>query len=379
MNNYHTPPGAGGAPQGPNAYKKGLGFIRNSMRRAFHDPIIEMVKITPKFSRIVAPQTRKTYTDATIPLINLDHLSELKGDARKQLVKQYGDGLRQEGFIAVHAQQLTQLIDQVYQEMKRYYRQTFDQKILDWQGYLGMQGYLHQGMEFAPNAKQADIKESYYIPLGYNKWPTKASPSFARTMSDYQSYMFEYTKSLMKVLYEYLGRAHAEVDQSLSPRDSLLRLTHYPTLKPTDHAEALWAAPHKDNNALTIMPPGSIPGLEVLTAIGDWKPIIVPAGYIIVSIGSQIEHKTAGLIKARAHRVINPGGRLTLANRYSTAFYGSYFPEHSLKPFDQCLEIVTHGMSPKRKASFTKQFPDIPAKEIHSALSQSLTEGVYQA
>lgn len=366
MNNYHTP--GGGPPPGPNSYKKGLGFIRNSIQRAIHDPIFEMVKIMPKFSRIVAPQTRKIPENATIPLINLDHLSELKGEARKQLVKQYGDGLRQEGFVGIHAQQLNHLIEQVYREMKEYYHQTFDQKILDWQGYLGMQGYFHQGLEFAPNAKQADIKESYYVPLGHDRWPARTSPSFARTISDYQSYMFEYTKSLMKVLYEYLGRSHAEVDQSLSPRDSLLRLTHYPTLKPTDHAEALWAAPHKDSNALTIMPPGSIPGLEVLTPQGNWKPIIVPHGYIIVSIGMQIEHKTAGLIKARAHRVINPGGRLTLAERYSTSFYGHYFPDHSLKPFDQCLEVVTHEMPPNRKASFLKQYPDIPAKEINKEL-----------
>jgi len=366
MNNYHTPPGNAPAQAGPNSFKKGLGFIRNSMRRSFHDPIIEMVKITPKFSRIVAPQSRPLNSDATIPLINLDQLSELKGEARKQLVKQYGDALRQEGFAAIHAQPLTHLIDKVYQEMKGYYRQTFDQKILDWQGYLGTQGYLHQGMEFAPNAKQADIKESYYVPIGFDRWPVKASPTFAKTISDYQSYMFEYTKSLLKVLYEYLGRAHAEVDQSLSARDSLLRLTHYPTLKPTDHAEALWAAPHKDSNALSLMPPGSIPGLEVLTSQGNWKPIIVPHGYIIVAVGTQVEHKTAGLIKARTHRVINPGGRLTLAERYSTAFFGHYFPDFSLKPFEQCLQVVTHGMTPKRKESFLKQYPDITVREMMS-------------
>jgi isopenicillin N synthase-like dioxygenase len=357
MNNFHSP-GGNQPPAGPNAYKKGFGFIRSSIRPSFQDPIIELVKILPKFSRIVAPQSRKISHDATIPLINLDQLSETKGDARKTLIKGYGDALRQEGFVAVHAKSLNQLIDQVYAEMKRYYSQSFDQKILDWQGYLGLQGYLHQGMEIAPNAKQADIKESYYVPIGHNKWP-KYSPSFARTVSDYQSYMFEYSKSLLKVLYEYLGRAHAEVDQSLSPRDSILRLTHYPTLKPTDHAEALWAAPHKDTNVITIMPPGSIPGLEVLTPQGNWKPIIVPNGYIIVGVGLQLEHKTAGLIKARTHRVINPGGRLTLAERYSTAFFGSYFSDFSLKPFEQCVQVVTHGMTPKRKASFMKQYPSI--------------------
>lgn len=361
MNNYHTPPGSQ-TPSGPNAYKKGLGFTRNSMRRSFQDPIIEMVKILPKFSRIVAPQSRPSSADATIPLINLDQLSETKGDARRQLIKGYGDALRQEGFVAVHAKSLNHLIDQVYQEMKGYYRQTFDQKILDWQGYLGLQGYLHQGLEIAPNATQADIKESYYVPIGHNKWP-KGTPSFARTVSDYQSYMFEYTKSLLKVIYEYLGRTHAEVDQSLSPRDSILRLTHYPTLKPTDHAEALWAAPHKDSNVITIMPPGSIPGLEALTPQGNWKPIIVPNGYIIVAVGQQLEHKTAGLMKARVHRVINPGGRLTLADRYSTAFFGTYFPDFSLKPFDQCVQVVTHGMSPERKESFLKQYPAINAAE----------------
>ncbi len=362
MANFHSPPGMGQASARPNSYKKGLGFIPTSIFPSNRDPIIDLVKVLPKFSRICSPQSNKNPKTPSISLVNLDQLSELKGNARKSLVKSYGDALRKDGFVAIHASSLTSLIEQVYREMKNYYRQTFDKKILDWQGYLGLQGYLHQGMEFAPHAKQADIKESYYVPLGHDKWP-KFPSSFARTIRDYQMYMFEYAKSLLKVLYEYLGRAHAEVDQSLSPRDSILRLTHYPTLKPTDHAEALWAAPHKDLNAITIMPPGSIPGLEILTFEGLWKPVHIPKGYIVAAAGLQIEHKTAGLIKARLHRVINPGGRLTLADRYSTAFFGSFFPELSLLPFDQCIEIMTNGMTNKQRASFLRQYPSIMAKE----------------
>jgi isopenicillin N synthase-like dioxygenase len=361
MSNFHTPQATPSA----NSFKKGLGFIPNSIRRSYHDPIIELVKVLPKFSRICASQNRSFPRDATIPLVNLDHLSETKGDVRKALVKSYGDALRQEGFVAIHAGSLTSLIDQVYLETKGYFHQSFNKKILDWQGYLGLQGYLHQGLEFATGAKQADIKESYYVPVGYNRWP-KTRPSFARTITDYQSYMYEYSKSLLKILFEYLGRAHAEVDQALSPRDSILRLSHYPTLKPTDHAEALWAASHKDNNALTVMAPGSIPGLEVLTPQGFWKPVIVPHGYLIVATGEMIEHKTAGLIKARSHRVINPGGRMTLSERYSTQFYGSFHADFSLQPFKECVELVTQGMTPQRKASFLKQYPAIRAKDKSS-------------
>lgn len=365
MANFHTPPGPGGGggpAQGPHAYKKGLGFIPNSIGHTFRDPIIELVKILPKFSRICSPIQLNPLPQSTIPLINLDKLSEMRGDPRKQLIKQLGDGLRQHGFVGIHATSLTPMIDRTYDEMKHYFHQSFDQKVLDWQGNYGLQGFYHQGLELALDAKYADIKESYYIPQGFNRWP-KNLPSFSKAVGEYRSYMHEYAKSLLKVVFEYLGREHAEAENAFSQRNSVLRLSHYPTLKPTDHAEALWGAPHKDPNALTMMPPGSIPGLEVLNGEGHWRPVLVPRGYLIISAGLQIEHKTAGLIKARVHRVINPGGKLTLSERYSTAYFGSFVDDYSLEPFRDCIKLVTHKMSPKRKRSFMKQYPTITVRE----------------
>ena len=366
MANFHTPPGAGGGPgapvKNPHAYRKGLGFIQNSIGRSPQDPIIELVKTLPKFSRICSPIKLNPIPQSTIPLVNLDQLSETRGEARKQLIKQLGDGLRQHGFVGIHASTLNSMIDRTYDEMKHYFHQSFDQKVLDWQGNFGLQGFYHQGLEFAPDAKYADIKESYYVPQGFDRWP-KNLPSFSRTIGEYRSYMHEYAKSLLKVVFEYLGREHSEVEHSFSQRDSLLRLSHYPTLKPTDHAEALWGAPHKDPNAITIMPPGSIPGLEVLNGDGLWKPVIVPRGYLIITAGLQLEHKTAGLVKARVHRVLNPGGRLTLSERYSTAYFGSFVSDYSLEPFKDCIKLVTFNMSPKRKRSFMKQYPVITVRE----------------
>ncbi len=352
----------GGTPSPKGSFKKGMGFVRSSMATSYSDRIFDLVKTLPKFSRVSLSPANSFAVDATIPLVNLDRLSETQGEARKRLVKAFGDALRLEGFVGIYAAQLNPVIHQTYEEMKRYFQRSFDQKILDWQANKGLQGFFHQGSECAPGSRFADLKESYYVPPGFKGWPKKP-PSFARTITEYHTYMHEYAKSLFKVLHEYLGRPHAEVDQWFSNDANTLCLTRYLTLKPTDAPEALWTAPHKDPNALTLLTPGTIPGLQTLQADGQWKPIAVPPGYLIITTGLQVEHKTAGLIKARVRRVVNPGGRLTLAERYATTFYGTWKPDFSLDPFDSCLEIVTQGMSDKRKASFLKQFPAMSVKD----------------
>lgn len=357
----------GGPPQTPppaqkNSFKKGLGFINSTQAPYIHDAIKELVNTTPRFSRISSSLKGSISKTATIPLVDLDNLSNTSGEARRVLVKSFGDALRHEGFVAIQASQLNSLIEQGYQEMKSYFLRPFEQKLFDWQANEGIQGYFQQGSECARESKYPDIKESYYIPPNFSQWP-KSSASFSQTFSKYHAYMHEYAKSLLKILYEYLGQPHADVDHSFSQNTNILRLTRYLTLKPTDHPEALWAAPHKDSNAITLMVPGTIPGLEKLESNGQWKPIVVPKGYLIVGSGLLLEHKTAGLIKARIHRVINPGGKYTLAERYVATFFGNWKQTFSLAPFASCLEIVTHGMSPKRKTSFLKQYPEITVEE----------------
>jgi isopenicillin N synthase-like dioxygenase len=95
-----------------------------------------------------------------------------------------------------------------------------------------------------------------------------------------------------------------------------------------------WAAAHEDLNCFTLLPPSTVPGLEMLTRQGEWVPVIVPPGYLIINTGEQVQHKTAGLIRATRHRVLNPGGQYAKQERLASIFFGSWSSGFSLKPFE---------------------------------------------
>jgi len=368
MNSYsnhqspYPPPGGGkasGAAQSKkNSYKKGLGFVQSSIARAVKDPISELLNTqstnTKEHSSDNAEDVSIHPSGSTIPLINLDQLSEGSSDDRRRLVQAFGIGLTQVGCVAVEIEYLTPLIEQVYSEMRRYFHQPLEMKILDWQGCDRLFGYSPQGNQTEPIDEKADIKESFFISKNFNQWPSQCR-SFSRVMSEYHTILAEYAKHLMKYIFEYLGQSNEDVEYILGNGQNILQLVYNPTIRGGDDSEALWTVPHTNNSAITLISPGTIPGLQILTNQGHWLPVLVPKGFLIVSTGLQMENKTAGLMKAWRHRAINPGGQYTRMERFVTEFLVYWNPNYTLSPFDNCVELMTRGMSKKRKTSYLKK------------------------
>lgn len=331
------------APKNKNSFKKGLGFFPNSISCSVKDPMKELLKTTPTLTGGQDTPEKTGFSSesgSTIPLFDLSQILLTSGQERSRLLQALGIGLTQVGFVAIKAENITPLLSQVNQVMSRYFCQPFERKILDWRTNERMLAFYPRGREVANKGEPADIKESYFIPPNFKDWP-KNYPLFARVMSDYYSVLMEYVECLKRYIMEYLGHAERGVDCV----ENTLRLVYYPSIKSDDEPKALWAAPHVDRSLLTIMSPGTIPGLQMFTNRGHWQPVIVPEGFFIVSTGQLLEYKTAGLIKARSHRVINPGGSYVRKERFSTAFY-AFLPENDpMEPFENCVELMTREMS----------------------------------
>jgi len=114
-------------------------------------------------------------------------------------------------------------------------------------------------------------------------------------------------------------------------------------------------------NALTLLPPATEPGLQLLDKQGRWKSVSVPPGYLIVNTGEQLEMKTAGKIKATLHQVMKLED--DAPKRLASVFFASWSKEFRLKPFDSCVEEMTKGMSEPEKAAYLSKYPDVNVNE----------------
>ena len=99
---------------------------------------------------------------AEIPLIDLEAIQKASGNERAFLVREFGDGLKDVGFVAIKAESLTPLLKQVNLEMRKYFALSLEEKMKDWDPGA-QQGYSEQGRETAAGSTKADLKELFQI------------------------------------------------------------------------------------------------------------------------------------------------------------------------------------------------------------------------
>nr|WP_321252144.1 2OG-Fe(II) oxygenase family protein [uncultured Ruegeria sp.] len=198
-------------------------------------------------------------------------------------------------------------------------------------------GYIPMGF-FTPNdgSGTADKYEGYKLHFetssdarirqdcalyGPNLWP--------REVPGAQDVILKYWAELDRVTDHLLGAL--EVGLKLEPdslrdafRDPMTNMTllHYPTQAAEEAGYGIH--PHKDTDALTIIAPDPVGGLEVQTRAGDWITPDCPPGGFVVNIGDMLELWSGGRLKSTPHRVVNRSGR----ERYSFPYFA--VPRHDV-------------------------------------------------
>ncbi len=198
-------------------------------------------------------------------------------------------------------------------------------------------GYIPLGF-FTPNdgSGHADKYEGYKLhhevaadnPVrqdsalyGLNLWPQEV-PEAKDVILGYWAQLDRVTDQLLEAL---------EIGLSVKPnslrdafRDPLTNMTllHYP---PQAADEAGYGIhPHKDTDALTIIAPDPVGGLEVQTRDGQWITPDCPPGGFVVNIGDMLELWSGGRLKSTPHRVVNRSGM----ERYSFPYFA--VPRHDV-------------------------------------------------
>jgi len=137
---------------------------------------------------------------------------------------------------------------------------------------------------------------------GHNKWPDENSvPGLRDAFMGFHAAFEGFARKLLPVLSVALGMEPEFFGPHFERSSSMSRIAHYP---PTgDGSEQISLPGHTDLSFLSLIPPATRPGLEILTPSGEWvaQPL-VPNG-LLFNTGNTLCQWTNDVFKATPHRV----------------------------------------------------------------------------
>jgi isopenicillin N synthase-like dioxygenase len=304
-----------------------------------------------------------------IPTVNLSDYTAGDGAARSLAVETLGQGLREFGFLNVEGHGIDpELIRGTYDLWKRFFRLP-DEVKRRYAGHDGSRGLTPFGVEHAKDHPLPDLKEFWHVgqepPEGHpfreeyppNVWPAEIPEIQEPTLRLYAS-LERVAENLLRALAEHFGLPRETFASMADVGNSILRIIHYPPVRP-EHDPAVRAAAHEDINLITLLCEATDSGLEILTREGEWMPVETGPGQIVVDAGDMLSRFTNEVVPATTHRVVNPlseSGR----DRYSMPFF--------VHPYSACdLTVHERFVSEDRPP----RFPPITAGQF---LDQRLRE-----
>jgi isopenicillin N synthase-like dioxygenase len=290
--------------------------------------------------------------------------------SRSRLIETLGEGLQEFGFLNVEGHGIdSSLIRGTYDLWKRFFELPDGVK----RQYAGVEGgargYTPFGVEHAKDNPLPDLKEFWHVgqepPEGHpfrneypaNVWPKEIPEIQEPTLRLYSS-LERVAENLLRALAEYFEMPRDSFSSMMDVGNSILRILHYPPVKP-EYAPAVRAAAHEDINLITLLCEATDSGLEILTREGEWMAVETGPGQIVVDAGDMLSRFTNEVIPATTHRVINPAENAA-RDRYSMPFF--------VHPYSSCdLTIPERFTGPDSPA----KYPPITAGQF---LEQRLRE-----
>jgi isopenicillin N synthase-like dioxygenase len=266
-----------------------------------------------------------------IPTVDLNDYTSGGGASRSRLIETLGDGLQEFGFLNVEGHGIdSSLIRGTYDLWKRFFALPDEVK----RKYAGVEGgargYTPFGVEHAKDNPLPDLKEFWHVgqepPAGHpfrneypaNVWPAEIPEIQEPTLRLYSS-LERVAENLLRALAEYFEMPRDSFSSMMDVGNSILRILHYPPVKP-EYAPAVRAAAHEDINLITLLCEATDSGLEILTREGEWMAVETGPGQIVVDAGDMLSRFTNEVIPATTHRVVNPAENAA-RDRFSMPFF----------------------------------------------------------
>lgn len=274
----------------------------------------------------------------SIPTIDISPLRGGDAEARGETVSAIMAACTDIGFLSITGTGIPpQIVDTVRQTAREIFavedQSKWDQAITR----DNYRGYIPFGF-FTPNdgSGKADKYEGYKLhhetaetdPIrtdcalyGPNLWP-RETPHAREIVLEYWSQLDDVAHLLLGALAEGLDLPQATLQEPFRAPMTNMTLLHYPPQAPDEGGYGIH--PHKDTDALTIIAPDPVGGLEVQTRDGGWITPDCPPGGFVVNIGDMLELWSGGRLVSTPHRVVNRTGQ----ERYSFPYFA--VPRHDV-------------------------------------------------
>ncbi|MDR7009653.1 isopenicillin N synthase family dioxygenase [Paraburkholderia strydomiana] len=173
---------------------------------------------------------------------------------------------------------------------------------------------------------------------GHNQWPEALLAEDKQALLAYHAHFNDIAKRLLAPVAVALGAAADFFDDAFRRTDSVMRCAYYPVVQPEENQFGLPG--HTDLSFLTLIPPATAPGLQILTAAGTWidQPLVEDG--ILVNTGDTLRTWSNDQFIATPHRVLAS----TRENRYSAIFF--LYPD--LDATISCVPTCSNADHPKQ-------------------------------
>lgn len=214
-------------------------------------------------------------------------------------------------------------------------------------GQNGARGYTAVGVEKAKDSEYVDLKEFWHVgrecqgkpvheSLFDNVWPTEVAEFKHATLQLYQA-LEQLGDQTLRALALFLKQDEDYFANKTNHGNSILRLIHYPPIKDST-TQSIRAGQHEDINLITLLVGSHEAGLEILTRDGDWLPVTMLPGAIVVNIGDMLQRLSNHVLPSTTHRVVNPANQAQHNPRYSMPFFLHPNPEFAIATLSSCID-----------------------------------------
>ena len=247
--------------------------------------------------------------------------------ARRALAERLGDICHHVGFVIVTNHGIdAAVINGVFDQSATFFALPEEQKrTIDKRNSPHFRGWEPVGAEYTNNrpdmreqidlwtdhaARARTVTPEFLRLLGPNQWPSdEIAPGFRATLERWFAEAGALADDLLRLLALSLDLDEDHFDRTFgSERMSLTKMISYPETP----AGEFGVNAHHDAGILTVLAPGTVPGLEVENEDGDWIPVPIIPGSLVINLGEVMQKITGNYFVATPHRVTTRQPRLSV-------------------------------------------------------------------
>ena len=187
-----------------------------------------------------------------------------------------------------------------------------------------------------------------------NLWPDRPS-GFCEAADAYYRAMEALSAVLCRASALALDLPETWFDDKINRHITAARINYYPRQDDPPAEGQLRAGAHTDYGMLTILSGEAVPGLQVLTRVGQWVDVATDTYRFVCNIGDLLMRWTNDRWVSNTHRVLNPPRDIARASsRMTIAFF--HHPNHDAKI--ECIPGCAGDAPPKYEPVLSGEFRD---------------------